>query len=532
MTTQQSRDDTPEITAWPDGADWLFTPEAQQFLTELHHRFGADIDERLAERRLRQKRFDDGMDPHFLEETRSIREDDWRIRPPPADLQDRRVEITGPPERSMVVNALNSNANVFMADFEDSLAPSWANVVAGQINVADAIRRRIDFTNDAGKEYRLSDDPAVLVARVRGLHLPEKHIRFAGKPMAGALVDFGLYVYHNARELLARDTGPYLYIPKLENHREARVWAGVIAFTEDYLELPRGTIRVTVLIETLPAVFEMDEILYELRDWICGLNCGRWDYIFSFIKTFRARPDCVLPNRDQVGMNRHFLHSYSRLLIRTCHRRGAHAMGGMAAQIPVRGDEAATEAALDKVRADKEREARDGHDGTWVAHPALIDVAREIFDRHMPQANQIDREDDLPAVGQKDLLKVPDGTVTEQGVRGNLGVALRYLGDWLGGRGCVPINHLMEDAATAEIARVQIWQWLHHDTAVLEDGRRLTPRFVRDSLAAECERLRADIGDDAYAGGHWNEAARLLEELVTARQLADFLTIPAYERLP
>lgn len=532
MSAQHSRDQSPEITAWPEGGDWLFSGEACQFLGELHHRFGGAVAERLAERQLRQKRFDAGMDPHFLEETRQIREADWSIRPPPADLVDRRVEITGPPDRAMVVNALNSNARVFMADFEDSMAPSWANVVAGQINVADAIRGQIDFTSEAGKEYRLCSDPAVLVARVRGLHLPEKHVRFDGEPMAGALVDFGLYVLHNARELLARGSGPYLYIPKLENHREARVWADVLAFAEDYLELPRGTIRVTVLIETLPAVFEMDEILYELRDWICGLNCGRWDYIFSFIKTFRARPDCVLPNRDQVGMNRHFLHSYSRLLIRTCHRRGAHAMGGMAAQIPVRGDEAATEAALDKVRADKEREASDGHDGTWVAHPALIDTAREIFDRHMPQANQIDRRDDLPAVAAADLLWVPDGTISEQGVRGNLGVALRYLGDWLGGRGCVPINHLMEDAATAEIARAQIWQWLHHDTAVLEDGRRLTPRFVRDELTAECDRLRAEIGADAYAGGHWDEAAGLLEELVTAKQLTDFLTIPAYEHLP
>lgn len=515
----------------PAHAD-LFDAGARALLLELHRRFAPAIGERLAERRVRQRHFDQGMDPHFLEETRGIREEEWSIRPPPADLQDRRVEITGPPERSMIVNALNSGARVFMADFEDSMAPTWENVLAGQVNVSDAIRRRIDFTAESGKEYRLGDDPAVLVVRTRGLHLHEKHIRVGAEAMPGALVDFALYVYHNARELLARDTGPYLYLPKLENHREARVWADVIRFTEDHLELPRGTIRVTVLIETLPAVFEMDEILYELREWICGLNCGRWDYIFSFIKTYRARADCVLPNRDQVGMDRHFLHSYSRLLIRTCHRRGAHAMGGMAAQIPVRGDDAATEQALAKVRADKEREARDGHDGTWVAHPALIPVAQGVFDEYMPRANQIDRPDDLPAVGEADLLQVPEGTISEAGARGNLGVALRYLGDWLGGRGCVPINHLMEDAATAEIARAQIWQWLHHETAVLEDGRRLTPRTVRDWLGDECTRLRDEIGADAYAAGHWDDAATLLDELVTANEMADFLTLPAYDRLP
>lgn len=522
----------PEIDDFDSAHAWLFSHGALALLSELHARFAPAIDERLAERALRQRRFDQGMAPHFLEETRWLRAEDWTIRPPPADLQDRRVEITGPPDRAMVVNALNSGAQVFMADFEDSLAPTWSNVLRGQANVADAIRRQIDFTSEAGKEYRLGDDPAVLIVRTRGLHLVERHVRFDGRPMPGALFDFGLFVWHNARELLARDTGPYLYLPKLENHREARVWAEVLAFTEDFLELPRGTIRVTVLIETLPAVFEMDEILHELREWICGLNCGRWDYIFSFIKTFRAHPECVLPNRDQVTMDRHFLHAYSRLLIRTCHRRGAHAMGGMAAQIPVRGDNEATEAALVKVRADKEREAVDGHDGTWVAHPALVEVAREIFDHHMPAAHQVDRVDDGEAIGEADLLRVPDGTITETGVRGNLAVALRYLGEWLDGRGCVPINHLMEDAATAEIARAQIWQWLQHDTAVLEDGRRLTPHFVRELLQMEYDRLRADIGDAAVADGPWNEAGRLIDQLVTAPDLADFLTIPAYERLP
>ncbi len=531
MSKGETVEREPEVDAYPEYAGWLLDQGARRLLATLHTRFADAVDERLAERALRQKHFDDGMDPHFLEETRWLREDDWAIRPPPAELRDRRVEITGPPERAMVVNALNSGARVFMADFEDSLAPSWQNVLDGQINVHDAVRRQIDFSSEAGKEYRLREDPAVLVVRVRGLHLVEKHVRCDGKAMPAALFDFALFVHHNARELLDRGSGPYLYIPKLENHREARLWAQILAFTEDYLGLDRGTIRVTVLIETLPAVFEMDEILYELRDWICGLNCGRWDYIFSFIKTFRERPNCVLPNRDQVGMDRHFLRSYSRLLIRTCHRRGAHAMGGMAAHIPVRGDEEATSAALEKVRADKEREAADGHDGTWVAHPALVEVAQEVFDRHMPEPNQTARPDDLPEVSASDLLRVPDGTITEQGVRGNLGVALRYLGDWLGGRGCVPINHLMEDAATAEIARAQVWQWLHHDTAVLEDGRRLTGESVHEWLTAECDRLRGEIGDAAYAEGHWDEAARMIEALATARKMEDFLTIPAYEWL-
>lgn len=521
----------PEIDDPASEAGWLFDDGARTLLAALNDRFAAEVRDCLTERELRQRHFDNGMMPHFLEETRWIREEDWAIRPPPTELQDRRVEITGPPDRAMMVNALNSDAKVFMADFEDSLAPTWDNIVTGQRNVADAVRRRIDFTNEAGKAYKLADDPAVLIVRVRGLHLPEKHIRFDGQPLPAALADAGLFLYHNARELVERGSGPYLYIPKLENHREARLWASVITFLEDYLQFPRGTVRVTVLIETLPAVFEMDEILYELRDWICGLNCGRWDYIFSFIKIFSQYPDRALPDREQVTMTRHFLHSYSRLLIRTCHRRGAHAMGGMAAQIPVRGDEQANEAALAKVRADKEREAGDGHDGTWVAHPGLVAIAREVFDEHMPGPNQIDRPDEGAEVSERDLLKVPDGTITEAGVCGNVAVAIRYLGEWLDGRGCVPINHLMEDAATAEIARAQLWQWLRHE-ASLEDGRRLTPRFVRDCFEAECGRLRDELGEQAYAAGHYGEAATLLEELVTATTLTDFLTLPAYDRLP
>lgn len=531
MSASDSRTTGPEIDEHDDALAWLFDDGARALLAELNDRFAAEIRDCLEARALRQHHFDNGMFPHFLHETRALREEDWSIRPPPADLRDRRVEITGPPERGMVVNALNSGANAFMADFEDSLAPTWHNVLAGQRNVHDAVRRQIDFTSDAGKAYRLGDDPAVLIVRARGLHLVEKHIRFDGVPIPAALVDAGLYVYHNARELLARGSGPYLYVPKLENHREAGVWARILTFLEDYLELERGTIRVTVLIETLPAVFEMDEILHELRDWICGLNCGRWDYIFSFIKVFREHPDRTLPDRERVTMERHFLRSYSRLLIQTCHRRGAHAMGGMAAQIPVRGDDAANEAAFAKVRADKEREAGDGHDGTWVAHPGLVPVAREIFDRHMPGANQVDRVDDAGEIGERDLLKVPDGVITEGGVRGNVAVALRYLGEWLGGRGCVPINHLMEDAATAEIARAQLWHWTHHGCA-MEDGRRLTPQFVRECIEAETARLREELGDQAYAAGQWGEAAELLEEVATASTFPDFITLPAYERLP
>jgi len=510
----------------------ILSREALAFLGTLHGRFARRIEDALAERALRQRRFDDGMRPHFLEETRWIREGDWSIRPPPPDLRDRRVEITGPPERSMVVNALNSGACVYMADFEDALSPTWDNVVGGQINVADAVRRRVDFTSAAGRHYRLADEPATLVVRPRGLHLSEKNIEAGGERMPAALVDFGLFVFHNARELLDRGSGPYIYLPKLESHREARLWAEILAFAEDHLELDRGTIRVTVLIETLPAAFEMDEILHELRDWACGLNCGRWDYIFSFIKTFRAHPARVLPDRDQVHMERHFLRSYSRLLIETCHRRGAHAMGGMTAQVPVGDDDAELAAVVDRVRADKEREAGDGHDGTWVAHPGLVGVAREVFDRHMPGPNQIDVERQPCAVDHHDLLRAPDGVISEAGVRGNLAVALRYLGAWLEGKGCVPIQSQMEDAATAEIARAQVWHWLKHETGVLEDGRRLTPHFVRTWLNDASEQLRAEIGDEAWAAGHWKRAAELIESLATAPHLEDFLTIPAYERLP
>lgn len=511
--------------------DDLFSPEACAFLVALHRRFAEEIDARLAANRDRQRHFDEGWLPGFLDDTRWIREGDWRVEPPPSDLVDRRVEITGPTDRAMVVNALNSGAKVFMADFEDAHAPTWAATLAGQVNLMDAIRRRIDFTSEQGKEYRLGEETATLIARPRGLHLTERHFQVGGRRIAGALFDAGLYLFHNARELLDRGSGPYLYLPKLENHREARLWNEICELAEHHLELPHGSIRVTVLIETLPSAFEMDEILYELRERICGLNCGRWDYIFSFIKTFRAHPDYVLPDRGQVTMTRHFLRSYSKLLIRTCHHRGTHAMGGMAAQVPVRDDPEANEAAMAKVRADKEREAGDGHDGTWVAHPGLVPVAAEVFDQLMPEANQVARQYPEYEVHAPDLLRVPDGTITEAGLRDDVSAAVRYLGSWLSGRGCVPIRHLMEDAATAEIARAQLWQWVHHEPGVLDDGRRVTPELVRAVLEDERAELRGELGESGYAGGRWDEAIALVDELATAEQMADFLTLGAYERL-
>src|SRR3989441_6511819 len=408
--------------------------------------------------------------PDFLSATRSVRDSEWRVAPAPKDLQDRRVEITGPTDRKMLINALNSGARVFMADFEDANAPTWSNLVEGQVNLIDAIERRIGFTSPEGKEYRLNDRVATLVVRPRGWHLDERHVEVGGTPVSGSLLDFGLYFFHNAERLLTKGSGPYFYLPKLESHLEARLWNDVFNFAQDELGLPRGTIRATVLIETILAAFEMDEILYELKDHSAGLNCGRWDYIFSFIKKFRNRPDFVLPNRAQVTMDRPFLNSYVQLLIKTCHRRGIHAMGGMAAQIPIKNDPAANEKALDKVRQDKLREVKAGHDGTWVAHPGLVPIAKAIFDEYMKTPNQIHVKREEVSVSAKDLLAVPTGEITEAGLRLNINVGLQYLEAWLRGNGCVPIYNLMEDAATAEISRAQVWQWVRHK-ARLADGR-------------------------------------------------------------
>src|SRR5688500_9651328 len=473
----------PEIRgAMQPGYETVLTPAALQFIAGLTRRFGDRVAELLAARATLQKRLDDGALPDFLPETAEVRKAQWRVTTIPADLQDRRVEITGPTDRKMVINALNSGAKVFMADCEDSLTPTWDNVVQGQLNLRDAVDRSISFSNPDGKQYRLNSEVATLIVRPRGWHLYEKHVYIDGKRAPGAFVDFGLYLFHNHAALQAHGSGPYFYLPKLESHLEARLWADVFRYSEQKLGLAEQTIKVTVLIETILAAFEMDEILYELKDYIVGLNCGRWDYIFSFIKKFSHRPDFVLPDRQQVTMTTHFLRSYSKLLIRTCHRRGAFAMGGMAAQIPIKNDPPANEAALAKVRADKEREAGDGHDGTWVAHPALVSVAMEIFDRHMPTPNQLHRKLDDVEVRAADLLAVPDGAITETGLRNNVNVSLQYMASWLGGNGCVPIHNLMEDAATAEIARSQVWQWIRHPRGVLDDGRRVTVELFRAIL--------------------------------------------------
>ena len=509
----------------------VLTTEALGFLAELAARFAPRVEQLLRAREQRQQRLDAGELPDFLAETRAVREGEWRIAGIPADLLDRRVEITGPTDRKMIINALNSGAKVFMADCEDSLAPSWDNVIGGQANLRDAVLRRIDFTSAEGKAYRLNAETAVLIVRPRGWHLAEKHLLHDGRAVPGALVDFGLYVFHNHAALRERGTGPYFYLPKLESHREARLWAEVFDFTERRLGLAHGTIKCTVLIETILAAFEMDEILFELRDSIAGLNCGRWDYIFSFIKKFAKRADFVLPERRLVTMTTHFMRSYSLLCIRTCHRRGAFAMGGMAAQIPIKHDPVANEAAIAKVRADKEREAGDGHDGTWVAHPGLVPVAMDVFDRFMPTANQLHRLREDVQVAATDLLQIPSGAISTEGLRDNISVSLQYMAAWLCGNGCVPINNLMEDAATAEISRAQIWQWIHHPRGVLEDGRKITAELFRAELAAEQQRLRQWLGESAYAAGRYEQAAALLDGITTASEFATFLTLAAYREL-
>ena len=520
------------LTAGPPGdTQALLSIPALAFIAGLERRFRAERRRLLTRRRDRQAAIDAGAMPDFLAETAAIRAADWRIAPVPGDLQDRRVEITGPVERKMVINALNSGANAFMADFEDSLAPSWNNVLAGQRNLQDAIRRTIAHTDAlSGKAYRLNARTAVLIVRPRGWHLDEVHMLVDGAPVSAALFDFGLYFFHNARELLARGSGPYFYLPKLESHAEARLWNLVFETAQTALDLPRGTIKATVLIETILAAFEMDEILWELRDHIAGLNCGRWDYIFSFIKKFRNHPAFVLPDRAQVGMTQPFLRAYSRRLIQTCHRRGAHAMGGMAAQIPIKGDAAANDEALARVRADKEREAGDGHDGTWVAHPALVPVAKEVFDRLMPAANQIGNLRSDVAVSAADLLAVPAAAITAAGLRQNLSVGVQYTAAWLAGLGCVPLNNLMEDAATAEISRAQLWQWRRHG-ARLDDGRVIDAGLIRDTLADEMQHLAGRNEPRPFGPRQLHDASALFLDLVLAAEFTEFLTLPAYARI-
>ena len=509
----------------------ILTSGAQAFLSKLAARFEPRRQELLARRRTVQQEIDHGKFPDFLPETAEIRQSEWKVAPIPKDLLDRRVEITGPVDRKMIINALNSGANVYMADFEDSNSPTWRNNIDGQQNLRDAIRGTIRYESPEGKQYRLGSNLATLVVRPRGWHLDEKHFLVDGKPISGALFDFGLFFFHNAAALLNKGTGPYFYLPKLEGHLEARLWNDVFCLAQDELGIPRGSIRATVLIETILAAFEMDEILYELRDHSAGLNCGRWDYIFSLIKKFRAHPEFVLPDRSQVTMERHFLSSYVELLIQTCHRRGIHAMGGMAAQIPIRNDATANEQALEKVRRDKLREVQAGHDGTWVAHPGLVPVAKEIFDKYMPEPNQIpsdpkSAERASRTVHTKDLLDVPTGDITDEGLRWNIDVGLQYLHSWLQGSGCVPIYNLMEDAATAEICRAQVWQWVKHD-AHFKDGRRVTEDMVKEIIHHRAAELGAELGNDEKL----RQATKVLKELTTSREFAEFLTLASYDLL-
>ncbi len=513
------------------GRDEILSAEAAAFVATLERRFGDERRRLLEARADFQARIDAGENPAFRPETRAIREGDWTVAGTPADLADRRVEITGPVDRKMIINALNCGASCFMADFEDSASPTFAVMIAGQVNLRDAARRTISLSDpNTGKSYALADETATLIVRPRGWHLEEAHLLVDGRPVSASLFDFGLFFFHNAAELRARGTGPYFYLPKLEHYEEAALWNAVFVAAQEELGLPVGTIKATVLIETITAAFEMDEILHALKDHIVGLNCGRWDYIFSVIKTFRNRADCVLPDRGLVTMTQPFMRAYSRLLIKTCHRRGAHAMGGMAAQIPIKGDDAANAQAFGKVRADKEREAGDGHDGTWVAHPGLVPIAREVFDRLMPEANQVPLQLGNVTVTEADLIAVPDGAITEEGLRNNIRVGIQYIEAWLAGRGAVPLYNLMEDAATAEISRAQIWQWMRHG-ASLADGRAIDRALVDRVLAEEIAALREALGEARFDGGHFEHAVALFTDVATADDFPTFLTLPAYHVL-
>jgi len=509
----------------------ILTPEALKFVVELERRFGPRRRELLAARTERQARIDAGERPDFLPQTAEIRKTDWKVAPLPADLLDRRVEITGPVDRKMIINALNCGASVFMADFEDSNTPTWGNLMDGHSNLRDAVRRTITYTDPAtSKSYKLNPTLAVLLVRPRGWHLPEKHVIVDGKPMSGSLFDFGLFFFHNAKEQLTRGTGPYFYLPKMESHLEARLWNDIFIYAQETLGIKRGTIKATVLIETILAAFEMDEILYELREHSSGLNAGRWDYIFSFIKKFANDPADVLPDRGKVTMATHFMSSYAKLLIKTCHRREVHAMGGMSAYIPNKRDVELNKIAMDQVLADKEREAKIGHDGTWVAHPGLVALAKEVFDKYMPKANQIDRKLEDIQVTAADLTVVPKADITEAGLRQNIAVSIGYLESWLRGIGCVPLFNLMEDAATAEISRAQLWQWIHHH-AHLSDGREVTLDLCLKTIDEELAKMQQSAGDAQFRSGKYNEAAAILRDLIKSQRFIEFLTLPAYEKL-
>jgi len=507
----------------------ILSPQALVFVAKLARKFEGRRRELIAARAGRQAELDAGKLPDFLPETRHVRDSEWTIAPAPRDLQDRRVEITGPTDRKMVINALNSGASVFMADFEDANTPTWANLIEGQINLRDAVNRTIGFVSPEGKRYRLNDRIATLFVRPRGWHLMEEHVRVDGAPVSGAIFDFALYFFHNAKSLLAHGSAPYFYLPKMESHLEARLWNDIFVAAQRELGVPVGTIKATALIETVLAAFEMDEILYELREHSAGLNIGRWDYIFSCIKKFRSNRDFCLADRAQVTMTAPFMRAYALLLVKTCHRRNTFAMGGMAAQIPIKDDPAANEAALAKVRADKIREATDGCDGTWVAHPGLVEVAKAVFDRYMPTPNQIHRKRGDVQVTAKDLLDFrPERPITEAGLRNNISVGIQYIGAWLAGNGCVPVFNLMEDAATAEIARSQIWQWIRSPKGVLEDGRKVTRELIRELLPEELARVRTLLGEGAWKAGRYEEAAKLFDEITTSDDYVEFLTLPAY----
>ncbi len=513
--------------------DQVFTEDACALLVELTREFRPRLQQLLAERQRKQARFDAGDLPDFLSETKAIRESDWQVAAIPADLQDRRLEITGPVDRKMVINALNADVKVFMADFEDAQSPTWQGVVEGQINLRDANLGSISYTDpNSGKAYALKENPALLIARVRGLHLWEKHLQVDGEVIPGALMDFALYFIHNLAQRQKMDTGVYFYLPKLQSHQEAKWWDDVFRYTEQKFGVPVGTIRATVLIETLPAVFEMDEILYSLRDHIVALNCGRWDYIFSYIKTLKNHPDRVLPDRQVVTMDKPFLSAYSRLLIKTCHKRGALAMGGMAALIPAKDPEQ-NKAILAKVTADKELEASNGHDGTWIAHPGLAATAGAVLNKHLgdkPNQLKVLREQDAP-VTAADLLSPCEGERTEAGMRTNIRVALQYLAAWISGKGCVPIYGLMEDAATAEISRASIWQWIQHGKK-LSNGQLVTKQLFASMLDEEAEVVKGEVGSDVWASQNFERAKSLLLDITTADELVDFLTLPAYDLLP
>ncbi len=530
-TTEITMNNTFEIKGkLSEGFDEILTDEALEFVSKLHRYFNPTRIKLLENRKSRQLELDRGVKPDFLSDTEFIRKGNWKVAPIPADLQDRRVEITGPVDRKMIINALNSGVKVFMADFEDSNSPTWENVINGQINLRDAINETISFTNTSGKYYTLHDETATLMVRPRGWHLEEKHLEIDGENISASIFDFGLYFYHNAANLLKKGTGPYFYLPKLESHLEARLWNDIFNMAQDEMEIPQGTIKATVLLETILAAFEMDEILYELREHSAGLNCGRWDYIFSFIKKFRNHSDCVLPDRSEITMDRHFLKSYVNLLVQTCHKRGAHAIGGMAAQIPIKNDEDANEKALAKVKEDKEREVQAGHDGTWVAHPGLSSIALEAFNKFMSGPNQLHnlREDVNVTAG--DLLKVPTGAITEAGVRANIRVGIQYLEAWLQGNGCVPLYHLMEDAATAEISRAQLWQWMKHEST-LNSGEKFTAEIFNTWLTEELNVIKGEVGDNRFENGKFIEASSLFGEMIQKNEFDEFLTIPAYKQL-